>query len=358
VALVAQRRGSTGTRYLPLVATIAASLAVVVLPFFLSRVLWYGSDWGWAPFWFCLVACVGQGVAHRRFDVAALTVLSAAWMASLSVGAPYPNLVAGSLTLLTLIRLWESAPLPRVSPLVVRAGAGLAAAAVLGVVLIARTVSVYRDLPAAQLTADLTGVSPALAGVVTNPTTAAYLAQIQTCVARYPASRVAILPGGAGAYAALGLHPALPIDWLWPPDYKGSAGTQAMILAGAAELRRDGDVLVLWQTFDPGHLPPPATLPRATLSSPPFDYDPGFSRRIRAAIGHSTTPAAVSSCATSRAGLAAPRSAGTVQPDAPRPSPLASEPTCLRRRQPPARLSAMMARSIVSSAPAFSGRSR
>jgi hypothetical protein len=286
VAIVAQRRGSTWPRHLPLVATVAASLAVTVLPLlFLSRVLWYGSDWGWAPFWFCLVACVGQGVAHRRFDVAALTVLSAASMASLSVGAPYPNLVAGSLTLLTLIRLWESAPLPRVSPLVVRAGAGLAAAAVLGVVLIARTVSVYRDLPAAQLTADLTGVSPALAGVVTNPTTAAYLAQIQTCVARYPASRVAILPGGAGAYAALGLHPALPIDWLWPPDYKGSAGTQAMILAGAAELRRDGDVLVLWQTFDPGHLPPPATLPRATLSSPPFDYDPGFSRRIRAAIG-------------------------------------------------------------------------
>lgn len=285
VAIVAQRRGSTWSRHLPVVATVAASLAVVVLPLLLSRVLWYGSDWGWAPFWFCLVACVGQGVAHRRTDPGAFMVLSAAWMASLSLGAPFPNLVAGSLTLLTLVRLWESAPLPHISPLVVRAGVGLGAAAVLVVVLIARTDSVYRDLPASQLTADLTGVSPALAGVVTNPTTAAYLEQIQTCVARFPASRVAILPDGAGAYSALGLHPALPIDWLWPPDYRGSAGSQAMILAAAAELRRDGDALVLWQSFDTGNLAALATLPRATLSSRPFDHDPVLSGQIRAAIG-------------------------------------------------------------------------
>ncbi len=285
VAIVAQRRGSTWSRHLPLVATVAASVAVVVLPLFLSRVLWYGSDWGWAPFWFCLVACVGQAVAHRRTDPGAFMVLSAAWMASLSLGAPYPDLVAGSLTLLTLVRLWELAPLPSISTLVVRAGAGLGAAAVLAVVLIARMDSVYRDLPAAQLTADLTGVSPALAGVLTNPTTAAYLEQIKTCVAKFPASRVAILPDGAGAYSALGLHPALPIDWLWPPDYRGSATSQALILAAAAELRRDGDALVLWQSFDTGDLAGLATLPTATLSSPPFDHDPVLSGQIRAALG-------------------------------------------------------------------------
>ncbi|MFI5261597.1 MAG: hypothetical protein ACHQZR_03465 [Candidatus Limnocylindrales bacterium] len=285
VAIVAQRRPSTWSRHLPVVTTVVASLAVVFLPLLLSDVLWYGSGWGWAPFWFCLVACIGQWIATRRPDPGAFMVLSAAWMASLSLGAPYPNLVAGSLTLLTLMRLWESVPLPHVSTLAVRVGVGLGAAAVLAVVLIARTDSVYRDLPASQLTADLTGVSPALAGVVTNPTTAAYLEQIKTCVARFPASRVAILPDGAGAYSALGLHPALPIDWLWPPDYQGSAGSRAMIVAAAAELRRDGDALVLWQSFDTGGLANMATLPRATLASRPYDHDPLLGAQIRSAIG-------------------------------------------------------------------------
>ncbi|HEY5628607.1 MAG TPA: hypothetical protein VIR16_03775 [Candidatus Limnocylindrales bacterium] len=281
-AMVLQRRPPQGLRRLRALATIAATVGVVGLPLLLPRVLWYGSTYGWAWFWLCAVAGATAWILDRRPDPGLLLVLSVGWMAALSWGAPYPDLVAGSLALVTLIRLWEAAPVPSFDPRAVRAAAAACAVAVLAIIIMVRLVTVYRDHPAPELTADLTPVSPALAGVLTNPVTAEYLEQIQTCVAKYRASRVALLPDGAGAYAALGLRPAMPIDWMWPPDYKGSA---PMIANGAARLGRQGDVLVLWQTFDTGRLATMTSLPVATLSSRPFERDRGLGDRLRAAFG-------------------------------------------------------------------------
>jgi hypothetical protein len=281
LAIVLQRTPRVQVGNLALVATCVASALVVLvtLPPLGSR---YDTTWGWVSFWLCVVACGASSVVDRRPDTSGFLIVSVAWMVSLSWGDPVPNLVAGSLALVTLLRLWERVRLPKIARAIRAISMVVGSGVIVAVILVARTVLVYRDLPASDLSVHLDSVGPAFAGLVTNPTTAAYLAEVRMCVARYPAARVAILPDGAGLYPALGLRPALPIDWLWPADYQGS---EARIVGAASELSRAGDALILWQTVDAGRLDELAKLPAATLASLPFDRDPGLSTALRQALG-------------------------------------------------------------------------
>jgi hypothetical protein len=187
-------------------------------------------------------------------------------MSSLSYGYPYPNLVAGTLALFVLHRTWAGYQVPIRFPLgaVATAVVFVVTASVFG---LARTSDVYRDRPAPQLTAGLSGVSPDFGSIRTNPQTAEYLTEMSRCIKQHPARFVAVLPENAAIYAALSLNNPFPIDWIWSEDIHGS---EARILATTDRLNREGDYLVLFQTIGEPAVVNGPSLPAATLDSSPL----------------------------------------------------------------------------------------
>jgi hypothetical protein len=247
------------------------------------------NDWGIRVFWVAIVTVVAHSYFQRRLDMVGIAIVGAAWMASLSYGYAWPNLVGGSMVLYVIHRAWvgiKLSDLQRNFRVAAMALALLAAVMVGSVFITTRLQSVYLDRPANQLTASLNGTSAAFGGIRTNPETASYLAQMAACVRAYPARRVAILPENAAMYVALSLNNPFPTDWLWPGDYNGS---EARILATTDTLNRDGDYLVLFQTIGEPELVSGAPLPQATLASPIHTYSPLTSEIYDRLAGRHTT---------------------------------------------------------------------
>jgi hypothetical protein len=190
---------------------------------------------------------------RRHIDWPGIAVVGVGWMVSLSWGYAIPNLVAGGLALLAVMRIWDG------HEVATRQGAlvsVLVAVAVLGVTTATfvdtRRTDVYRDRPASQLTFPLSRIAPEFGAIRTNPDTGAYLSAMKSCIAEMPASRVALLPNNAAMYPVLHLRDPLPLDWLWI-DEIGASNDQ--ILRAARSLDRHGDYLVLFETQDASVVP-------------------------------------------------------------------------------------------------------
>ena len=244
---------------------IAFTALIATVPF-ITELGAHGSDWAIHLFWMAAAVWVVNTAATRAFDTIGVVMLGCAWMSSLSYGYAVPDLVAGSLALYMLHRTWSgyefsSRPKLNVAPAV---AAVLLLATTAWIFDMARQQDVYRDRPASQLTAGLSGVSPAFGDIRTNPQTAEYLSEMAQCVRRYPARYVAILPENAAMYPALSLNNPFPIDWIWSESIHGS---EARILATTDRLNRQGDYLVMFQTIGEPAVVNGPPLPPATLSS-------------------------------------------------------------------------------------------
>lgn len=264
------------------VSRLGLTLLVLYLP--LAGSFEYTGDWGVVMTWM-LIAQVAFELARGRRDVEGAVLMAIAWMASLSWGYAVPNLVAGSVGLAVLHRAWHGfAPPPRHAP-ALRVGVGLAAAAVtLGFtfgLIRAREEQPYRDLPAREMTSELREVSPRFGSIRTNPITALYLTQVVSCIERFPASQVAVIPDHAAIYPALDLHNPFPMDWMYVND---TYGQEERIIAAAEALDTRGDYLVLFQTLPVWPLPTLDQLQAGTVGSRPFAYDDELSDGIARAL--------------------------------------------------------------------------
>ncbi|MGH2428170.1 MAG: hypothetical protein ACRDGV_04680 [Candidatus Limnocylindria bacterium] len=234
-------------------------------------------SWG-IVLWCLVVLRVAVDLAFtRRWDWPGMVLIGTGWMVTLSWGAAVPNLLSGSLALFVLYRARdetaESIRWRQVTPFAV--ASLLFALGVVPTFAIARTQTIYRDRPASALTVDLGTVHPEMAGVMTNPVTAAYLEQLEECVESHPAGRVAALPDNAYIYPLLGLRNPLPIDWIIPADITGS---EDRIVAAAREIDRAGDYLVLFQTVS---VAPLATFERLEPAADGGFREPALGARIR-----------------------------------------------------------------------------
>lgn len=253
----------------PLAASLGVRLVLsgLVVGLVLSQRLATGGTWGTLTVLaFAALAAVDLGWTRDLSRAwPAVAVLACAWMATLSWGYFWPDLVAGSVALAALVTIWREAPVvepPRQVAMALTALGAAGVVAVGAVFLYARwTQPGYLEPAAASVNAPLGDVSPAFGQVRTDAVTHEYLLQIRQCVAAHPASRVAVLPDNAAIYPALGLDDPLPIDWFYEPEYVGS---EAQMLAAARRLDRDGHFLVLYETVYASELIHQRDLPAAT----------------------------------------------------------------------------------------------
>jgi hypothetical protein len=245
---------ATDTRARPWIGTVlrAALTAVVVVTALQQHLQLYGT-WGDQLEEIVGVVVLWHMWRRRRVDWPGIAMVGTGWMVSLSWGYAVPNLIAGGLVLLAVIRIWDGhrAATPQgalVSMLVAVAVFGTIA----GVFVHTRRTDIYRDRPANQLTFPLSRIAPDFGSIRTNPDTGAYLSDMKTCIRQMPASQVALLPNNAALYPVLHLHDPLPLDWLWIDEIGGS---QARILSAARSLDQRGDYLVLFETQDASVVP-------------------------------------------------------------------------------------------------------
>lgn len=249
-------------------------------------------DWGDELVQLLLVSTVIRVLAGGRINAAAILVGAIAWMTTLSYGYNNADLVAGCVALVVTWRAATSLASSRLN-WVLRVGwrrmtAGVAIAAVsVAAAVAARTHEVYRDPPAAQLTASATTI-PALSGIAIDPTTQRYLTDVTGCIRRYAAASVAVLPDNQILYLALGIHNPFPIDWMTPSDYEGS---EQRLIDAARALDARGGYLVLFQTIDATQLQNVSlsgyeTRARLAAADPeePLPYAPGVLQRVRDAL--------------------------------------------------------------------------
>jgi len=215
----------------------------------------HAGSWPVQVLWIFVAATVLDAVVRRRVPWQHLLVAMLAWMICLSWGYQLPSLLAGTLVLGTLDLLAVGlSDLPRPSSARIRYYATLSGALV-GVVAIgltfvqlaaARDKESYGDLPLPQLTADLGGVTPELAGVRTNPGVYRYVEQIRDCIAQYPASKIAVLPDNPFVYPVFKVRNPFPMDWPLPMEMTGDAA--ARMVDTARRLETEGNYLVLFQS--------------------------------------------------------------------------------------------------------------
>jgi len=200
--------------------------------------------WATQMFWALAFFLVGQRL-KGRWDWVGVSALGVAGMTMLSVGYATPGLVAGSILLYFAHRLWSGVDLGRNwrrQALLTAGVAGLISISI-AAVHAARSYPYY-DSGAPHLTATLGDVATGLEGIRTNETTAAYMRDIATCIRRFPAASVAVLPDNPVIYPTLHLRDPFPIDWLLPLAYRSSVDR---IIGTAHLLNERGDYLVLFQ---------------------------------------------------------------------------------------------------------------
>lgn len=272
------------------VAAVALLLCMLILA---AGRLAFDGDWG-SELVQVLIAYIAVGwAATGRLDVAATFIAALALMVSLSLGYRNPDLCAGGVALVLVWRAVSSIEAGRIlfggQLLYARAAAAAAIAGVaIGASLAARTQDIYREPPAAMLTASVSNTIPAFAGIEIDPTTQRYLMDITLCIRRYPAASVAVLPDNQVLYPALGIHSPLPIDWLTPWDYQGS---EQRLIDAARAVDARGRYLVLFQTIDPILLSSTSlsayehdATEAAVHPDEPLPYAPGVLQAIRDAF--------------------------------------------------------------------------
>ncbi|WP_410591602.1 hypothetical protein [Amycolatopsis sp. lyj-23] len=242
------------------------------------------SRWADVLWWILAVSVPVYAAVRRKVPWAGLLVLATGFMTSLSWGNDTPTLLTGTLALTALLLLSHLVPpRPRLARRWVTATAGLTAVAVCGWVVVARHDQAgYFDVGHDRLTEDLGAVTPAMAGIRTNPSTFTFVRQIRDCLDRFPAARTAILPDSPFAYPAFGLRNPFPLEWPLPLEVVGSA--PGRMLATADRLNREGGYLVLFETDSFRMLatggPVPESIPADT---PVFDYL-GLEKAIQARL--------------------------------------------------------------------------
>jgi hypothetical protein len=202
-------------------------------------------QWSRQLFWAVLVMAAIRTAARRSLDVAGFILLASAWMVSLSWGAPFPALIAGSLTLYLLAATWEGIELPQRAGWLVPVGASAISFVVVGhsfwnVRVAPRNLG--QSIPLGSITHNLRGISG-------STTVATLFRDAHMCAARYPARWTALVPEGALMSPVLGFHSPLAIDWFWAFDYKGR---EAQILDSASHADARGHYLILFQTAPQG----------------------------------------------------------------------------------------------------------
>lgn len=231
--------------------------------------------WGLMIEGFLAVWLLLNATFRRRFDLAAFWLGALGWMVSLSYGPSNNNLVAGSIVILLLHRLWTAADLPT------RVATRWTARRALegGVVLLlfpllvleyhASQTQPYRDLPANQQTSRPGEIAAAYGWIETGPPTMAYLLQVDDCIAAYPASRISIVPDTPAQHVVYDLPAALPVTLLEPNDYRGS---ETQILQAAVKLDAEGDYLVMFQSTWDGQGYNQGLPGTTSLETPVWDY--------------------------------------------------------------------------------------
>jgi hypothetical protein len=232
---------------------IASSISQLAIRIALTAiVLWAAlrhgftdQQWSRQLFWAVLVMAAIRSAARRSLDVSGFILLASAWMVSLSWGAPFPALVAGSLTLYLLAATWEGAELPMLSPWLVPTAAAAISFIVVGVSFWHTRVTPRKDaqdVPLGSFSNELRGISG-------STSVATLFRDARDCAARYPARWTALIPEGALMSPVLGFHSPLSIDWFWKFDY---TGRENQILNSAARTDARGNYLILFQTAPQG----------------------------------------------------------------------------------------------------------
>lgn len=289
-----RRRAGSGPDRAPMppavrvvVGAVAVLLVGAAIQTTWSGGLLYTETWGETLWWLALFSALVWTVVSEELDVASIALLGFAWMASLSWGYPVPNLMGGSLLMVVLARCGQTLHTvvpselePRFRPLAM-VGAGLLAVALVTTSLDVRRTTVYRDLPAAEQNVDLGDISHAARGVRTNETTAAYLREIQECMAKYPARHLAVLPDNPVVPLLLSRTNPLPLDWWYPLEIPVD---RDRIMRAVEAVDRQGDYLILFQTVRAENLAAGEPLPQAAVGSELFDYGGGMVSDVKEAL--------------------------------------------------------------------------
>ncbi len=233
----------------------------------------FSGTWPWIA---TIALTVAAMLSLARLDLVAgaAGLLGLGYAAAASWGVTNPGLISGSMVAGTLALLacrrqqaaveTESAPPP---------GFSLATMLILAlcalIVLPARAQAPYRDVPRSGMSASAD--EPRLALIRMSPQTAAYIDELRDCLIRHPATKVAVLPDGAGLYPLLGVRNPFDSDW-WLPGERTNDHEQR-VSATVAQLNASDDWLVLFQSFDLSDLPG-LSAAQATAPGAPFSFVP------------------------------------------------------------------------------------
>jgi hypothetical protein len=200
--------------------------------------------WGRALLFLLVVVVLWEWLAHGFVDRFGITLIAVGWMVSLSWGYASPRLVAGSIALLVVDRLWRDPPS---LPAAVRARVARTSAVLAVLLSVAVTATAIRErallnAQGAAADASIGATVPALRGVRTDLTTSALIRDVAACRARFPAHWTAVLPGPAIVAPVMHLDDPFSVDWVYPLEIRGS---EQRLVDEARRVDAAGDYLVL-----------------------------------------------------------------------------------------------------------------
>lgn len=268
IAFALARWAPAGSWFIVLTTTALVALPVLWAAF--EEKAWYAGDWPWIAA-IVLVTATVLSVPMLESAVKALCIILLAYATALSWGVTTPGLMAGTMVSAAMI-LVAAQYLAHQSEAVTPPAGFLVAAVgvlVLGTLLIlpARAASPYRDVPRSAMSASVD--EPRFALIQMSPQTAAYVNEVRRCLARYPASKVAVLPDDPGQYPLLGVRNPFHSDRWVAAERAGDH--EERVAATVAELNASDDWIVLFQSFDLALLPT-LSPDQVTAAGEPFAY--------------------------------------------------------------------------------------
>jgi hypothetical protein len=201
------------------------------------------------------LAAAAAGPGERSRLTCCLAALVAAWGVALSEGSPKPTIAASALLAPFLAAALdrERRADPRSFRVVASVGIAVLLVASLVVFHRKRTLEIYRDLPAHQLTRDLTGVLRGARGIRTSPAIHDYLADV--AFAREWIERrgklYGLVPECAQFWVASRQPNPLPADWPIDAEISGPR-TRRRVLEEIDRLR--GRVCFIVNRYEVGNL--------------------------------------------------------------------------------------------------------
>ena len=234
-----------------------------------------GGFWSYSAI-MCLLALTALLVRDVQRLAAIVAIFGLAYAVAMSWGAPAPTLLAGTLLVFSVSLVLDEYQLQEETPrhgILFVAALLLVVSVAVSLVLQSRTVDVYKEIAQDGLTATVDDSKFWL--IKMSPQSAAYVEDVRSCLRKYPASKVAILPDGAGLYPLLGMTNPFHSDW-WLIQEQ-SADHLERVESQIQELNADRDWLVLFQSyslFDLRNL----SVSEVTETGQPFSYIPADTR--------------------------------------------------------------------------------